>query len=165
MTDYLTQGYFLTPDGRLVEVREHVVAVVDDPQAFGLSARDWDVVAARRGDPSAREAVLVKVVRHGFVRIRGHRRYLTFEGYDLDARTQQRIAAALRQLGVHPEETIVVSDLATGRSYRGEARRYEGETEPSGWRSRLRADFVEPSLGRLLRRGLGALLRRRRPHG
>lgn len=161
MSNYLTEGYFVAPDGALLAVREHIVAVVDDPEAFGLSRRDRDVEAAKRGDADARERVLTNVMRRGFVRIRGHRRFVTFEGYDLDAAAQRRIVSALRELGVHPEEAIVVSDLATGASYRGEARGYKGEAEVP-WRSRKRADFIEPSLGRLIRRGLGVLVRWRR---
>lgn len=161
----LTSGYFIAPNGDLIRIREHIDAVTADPERYGLTSRDPDVAAAKRNDSAARERVLTAIARRGFVRVRGHRSYITFEGYDLGAEAVRRIRSAIRELEIHPEETILVNDLRDGRSYRGEAAKYGAEEAPvAAWRSRQRSDFIEPLQGlwRRARAGLGSFLRRSR---
>ena len=100
------RGYFIGPEGEVIRVFEHLAAVEDDPERFGLKhAYVQPLDATERIDrETRRRRVLTQVLKNGFVRARftKHRRVCEYwaETVAEDARRLEAIRAFLAKEGI-----------------------------------------------------------------
>ncbi len=100
------QGWFLTPDGKPIEIFEHLAAVEENPGRFGLAPGDLapQSEAERVNREVRRLRVLTQVLKNGFVRVRFSKRRRVCEYYarTLEEEAQRRavIDAFLKRQGV-----------------------------------------------------------------
>lgn len=110
------EGYWISPDGDIVEVVDHFTQVQEAPEAFGFKAEEapkW-----RRED---RERVLRQAISRGWIRVRGHRDHTTFELSELNEPAAFAIKDFLRRDGAWENERVEVHELAKKRQWAEEA--------------------------------------------
>jgi len=91
---------WLRPDGVVVDVgcRRHIDLIIDDPAAFGETAASVAAEYRMHGEPlrhegRARAAIMLRVVRRGFVRVRRKRNHWSVELWEPSPETVGIIAA------------------------------------------------------------------------
>lgn len=132
-----TEGYWISPEGVVVEVPEHFEAVRADPAGYGFTARE-----AAKWTREDRETVIRKALKRGWTRVRGHRSSTSFELYELDQDRATYVKDFLTGSGAWENDPIEVH-----------------ETRPGGKHFRETADFFMSERHLAL---LGARPRRRR---
>jgi len=105
-----TEGFFITPDGKFQEVTEHFSEVREDPTRFGFS--EAEAASWTREEDRAR--VLREVVRRGWIRVRGHRGFTTFDVPELSQDSLWKLKEFLQQANAFGEDPIRVHEVATG---------------------------------------------------
>lgn len=105
-----TEGYWLTPDGKAIEVMEHFQYVQAYPRKFGFTAGQ-----AKGWTRDDRERVLREAIRRGWIRVRAHRNYITFEVHELTNDALWNITEFLKKTGAW--QTVRVQELARGRGF------------------------------------------------
>jgi len=112
MSTFLTEGYWISPEGKIIEIREHFSYVRDHPKAFGFTAGE-----AKTWTTDDRERVIRAAVQRGWIRVRGHKRYMTFEPAELTQDAIFSITELLRKQRIHPDERVRVHELSRGRGF------------------------------------------------
>ena len=89
-------GWWIFPDGSVVEVFENLTAVDRDPERFGVTA---DELRHARGErrPDRRRRILIPLLEKGFIRVRFDRQGRVFEFH---APEGPALDNALRRIGV-----------------------------------------------------------------
>ena len=111
----LGKGYFLGPDGEVISIFEHLGAVEENPQRFGLSpeALAYKDDQERRTRGARRRRVLTMVLKNGFCRVRFHKDRSVIEFHagtiEEEERKREMIAGFLRQQGIRG---CVVTNIA-----------------------------------------------------
>lgn len=118
------EGYFITPDGQYWEVMEHFTEVKGDPGAFGFTAE----MAAKWDRVKDRERVLIAVLKNGFVRVRGHRTYTTFELWKLTRTLLGHMKRITDKVAFYPEEDVLIQEVSTHKHWEGTMREMKGLT-------------------------------------
>lgn len=106
------EGYWIGPDGRVYEVIEHFTAVQEKPLLFGF--RKAEVAGWTRAD---REPVLLRAFRRGWIRVRGHGNYTTFDVDTLNEDAIFRIKDFLEKTNAWDNEAVKVVEHRYGRQY------------------------------------------------
>ncbi|MFH1226811.1 MAG: hypothetical protein V1701_02770 [Planctomycetota bacterium] len=107
------QGFWISPKFKITKVVDHLMAVGDKPGMFEISV-DAFADMVRRGFP--REAILINVLKNGWVRVRGHGQYMTFEGW---GRNDDIISAALifaKYYKMWDNDVVIINNLKSGRA-------------------------------------------------
>ena len=72
------QGFFISPKGKITLLKTtHIQAVIKNPEAFGLSGNYIKARYLKQGEKAnlegkARDKILRKVLRNGWIRVRRH---------------------------------------------------------------------------------------------
>ncbi|WP_163139173.1 hypothetical protein [Arhodomonas sp. KWT] len=101
----------------------HISDVVVYPQCFGLSQADIDRAFASHGEPrsavregAARGALIARVLRSGWIRIRGHRGYVSVTVHRLSGDVRDRLRAwGARKVAagkLHPLDRLHLVELS-----------------------------------------------------
>lgn len=95
---YMSEGYWIYPDGRIVEVNDHYAYVKEHPEDFGFTeeeASSWNL-----GDAKQREDVLIEAMKRGFVRVRGHGKSgLSIQVWEATPKVRRNVYNFLMQAG------------------------------------------------------------------
>jgi len=115
-----TDGYWISSDGTFVQVLDHFKEVRGDPKAFGFTeaeARAWDI--------KDRDRVLTEATRHGFVRVRGHREYTTFDLWKISNRIVSHLKAFVDKVPdlFYPDEEVLIRELSSGKDWKRDMRK------------------------------------------
>lgn len=110
MSEYA--GYWISPEGVAQEVIEHFSEVKKNPKKYGLTKKD--VQGTTEKD---RERVLTQVMQVGFIRVRGHKTYTTFEMWRFNEWALQLIRMFLEKMHFWDADTITVSDLESKKYF------------------------------------------------
>lgn len=116
---YGTEGFWISADGTFREVRDHFNEVKGDPKAFGFTeaeAATWDI---RRN----RENVLIAAMRKGFIRVRGHKDYTTFELWKVADRDVSHMKRFVDKFAFYPEEDVSIHELSSHKAWNGDMRK------------------------------------------
>jgi hypothetical protein len=110
-------GYWISPDGDIEPIFEHLAAVESNPTKYGLTPKDVaypaDLKPAER--EGRREQILVKVMKNEWIRVRGHREYTTFEGWTFDDWFLGRIRIFLKNRHYWETDRVAISELSRKR--------------------------------------------------
>ena len=133
---FTTEGFWISPDGEVLPVIEHIVTVMADPRRFGVDPDDKRIKAYQRGVVGAREAILTEVLERGWVRVRGARsgRSITavFETWRWYGDQKDNVIFSLRKLGLHDEDNVELHELATKKGHRTTPEQLRAEGIPLG---------------------------------
>jgi hypothetical protein len=108
--------------GKGHHVAEHWMEVKGDPERYGLTEPQVDNILQQAGGKfnpgdtspdSARGLLLIAAMKHGWVRVRGYRGQYSIQVYGKLASRLPKVLKFLKQAGVGPYSTMVLSDLAT----------------------------------------------------
>jgi len=113
-----TEGFWISPEGNFREVMEHFSEVRGDPGAFGFSAER----AAKWDRTKDREKVLIAVMKKGFVRVRGHKTYTTFETWKLTNVLLGHMKRLDDKVAFYPDEDVRIHELSTHKHWTGTIR-------------------------------------------
>lgn len=112
----LAPGYFISPSGDVERVDEHFATVARDPARFGLDPRD-----KRLRDARQRDAVLIDVLKNGWIRIRSSVGRMglrtSVETWRFDSQEKDNLLFALPQFGLHREDPVELHELGTNKGY------------------------------------------------
>ena len=91
------RGHFLGPDGEVIDIFEHLAAVEEDPERFGLRPEDVHPrdIAERRNREERRRRVLTQVLKNGFVRARFTKRRRVCEFWASNPEEERRRMAII----------------------------------------------------------------------
>jgi len=103
-------GFWIFPDGKVREIVDHFIDVQSLPRLYGV-----DPEQAMKWKPTDRERVLRMLMKRGFIRIRGHERYTTFEFQTLDNITARYIVNFIKKSAFWPSDRVALHELATKR--------------------------------------------------
>jgi hypothetical protein len=104
----ISVAFFLSPAGQLVNVpQNHISTVIADPERFGLTREEIDAVYEEYGERvgvegEARKELLLRVINHGWIRIRRYRNYWSVTAPSLSPPVWERLQcwAALTLEGI-----------------------------------------------------------------
>lgn len=114
-----TEGFWLSPEGNFREVMEHFNEVKDDPGAFGISPER----AAKWNRVKDREKALIAVMKKGFIRVRGHRDYTTFELWKLTDAAVNHMKRFVNKFAFYPEEAVTIHEISTHQAWNSDMRK------------------------------------------
>lgn len=103
-----TEGFWITPDGKAIEVMEHFQYVQAHPRPFGFTAAQ-----AKGWTRDDRERIVRAAITRGWIRMRAHRNYITFEVHELNQDALWSITEFLKKSGAW--QTVRVHELGRGR--------------------------------------------------
>lgn len=107
------KGFWISPAFKITEILDHLMDVADHPIRYGISLKKWNAMSAKG---YSREAILIEVLKNGWVRVRGHGDYTTFEGW---GKNDDIISTALvfaKHQQLWNNEVIVINNLKSGRA-------------------------------------------------
>lgn len=104
------EGHWISPEGKSIAVIEHFDEVRSKPRQFGFTEKQ-----AAKWTREDRELVLRQVIGRGWIRVRGHRGFTTFEVDELTGDTIFRIKEHLQRTQAWPQEQIRVGEIRHGR--------------------------------------------------
>jgi hypothetical protein len=107
------EGLWVSPDGEPVPVIEHLLALKEAPETFGLSVRDVE----RSGLIELRE-LAVKIIKEGWTRFRFLSGVWNFEVNSIRNK-KDLIEEILVTPQAWPQERIVISQASPKRDYQG----------------------------------------------
>lgn len=107
-----TAGYWIAPDGQYRNVTDHFKEVMGDLKFFGFTEAE-----ARTWDQKDRDRVLAEATQRGFVRVRGHTEYTTFDLWKMKESLLNHIKAFVDQFAFHPYEEVLIRELSTGKEW------------------------------------------------
>lgn len=107
---YGLEGYWISPEGMSIEVMNHFSEVRSKPHLFGFTKRQ-----ASKWRLEDRERVLRQVIGRGWIRVRGHRQFTTFEVDELSGDAVFRIKEHLQRTSAFPHDPIRISEIRHGR--------------------------------------------------
>lgn len=113
------EGFWISPDGSFREVRDHFDEAKGDPGAFGFTeaeARTWEF----RRD---REKVLVSIMRKGYIRVRGHKNYTTFELWKMTESLLSHMKRFVDKFAFWPEEEVSIHELSSHKAWTRDMRK------------------------------------------
>ena len=107
------EGFWISPDGEVEEITEHLSTVRQDPERFGLSLGELESLLFDNiglpFEPSARVAVILRVVDNGWIRVRGYgNQYIAFTVDELSEDTISKITDFLTEVGAWEIEKVRV---------------------------------------------------------
>lgn len=109
------EGFWISPDGEVEEITEHLSAVRDNPVRFGLSPGELESLMGYRGLPpalSVRLAVIYRVIDNGWIRVRGYgNQYIAFTVDELSEDTISKITDFLTEVGAWEIEKVRVVEI------------------------------------------------------
>ena len=164
MRTLINEGFFISPSGALIPVESsHIATVVSCPAAFGLTREEIDAAYAVHGEPGyiegkAREEILRKVLKRGWIRLRRHRNRWSVQCDRLDEQRQAQVQAwaaqILRGLGRYIEKDRYInvvleglSDASCSRLTVGELARSSGAKQPLKLRYSTIEEFLDGQKG------------------
>ena len=124
--DIYGRGYFISPKGEAVEVVEHIEWVRDNLERVGLSPECMREIEEKYGAKEKgkiRKEVLFRVIKKGWIRIRTCNE-MHVEVWVLDDLTKRRIRKFLRGFHDDPDLTMIINELATGKSRRMKVKKF-----------------------------------------
>jgi hypothetical protein len=97
-----TQAYWVSPEGKLIEVSIHVRYILDNPGLFGKTREDLVAVYKKYKEPmgwegKARHEIMLDAMRQGWMRIRCYNYDWTLE-YFYGASTPSKVTSAVNKL-------------------------------------------------------------------
>jgi len=109
-----TVGFWISPDGDIETAVEHLAEVESRPEKYGLTEREISRIGVIGPKALAewREKILTKVMKKGWLRVRGHRDYTTFEGWGFDDWFLGRVRVFLKKRNYWETDNIAISDLS-----------------------------------------------------
>lgn len=113
MGEERTEGYWISPDGDLVQVREHFDAVRDAPEAFGFTRE-----AAAGWTRQDRDRILREAILRGWIRVREHRHHTTFEMRQMNQDAGFAVKSFLETTKAWPEEAVEIHELLPKKAWR-----------------------------------------------
>jgi len=113
-----TEGFWIAKNGTFREVSEHFTEVRGDPGAFGFTAEQ----AAKWNPLMDREKVLTAVMKKGFIRVRGHKNYTTFELWKVTDALLSHMKRLDDKVAFYPEEDVRIQELSTHKYWKGTMR-------------------------------------------
>ena len=105
------EGFWISPDGEVEEITEHLSTVRQDPERFGLSRGEYDSLVERNSPPfeAARLAIIIRVIDNGWIRVRGYGNYyIAFTVDELSEDTISKITDFLTEIGAWEIEKVRV---------------------------------------------------------
>lgn len=111
-----TSGFWISPDGKETEIIEHFAEVREYPTRFGFTQKEADTWT--RDD---RQSVLLYLIGRGWIRVRGHRRYITFDVNELDPDSIFRVKEHLERHGAWDSDAIKIVEHKHGKTWDEEA--------------------------------------------
>lgn len=111
-------GWWISPGGESLEIIDHFETVRAEPDRFGFRGSE-----AARWTRADRSRVLRKAIHRGWIRVRGHGDYTTFEVRGLDPGTVSRIARHLRAVAAWETEIVEIHELGLPKRSRMRAER------------------------------------------
>lgn len=117
-----TEGYWISPEGELIEVRDHFEEVRSRPQKFGF--KKSEELKWKRED---RERVLRDAILRDWIRVRGHGNYTTFEIPEFNQDTSFRMKDFLEKTGAWENEVVEVHELKAHKHWRENVEFFLGE--------------------------------------
>ena len=130
------EGYWVSPDGRVIEIYEHLAYVKEHPDEFGFTPEDLRPLTEekkRREKTPGRERILKEAMRRGWIRVRRSPSMMpSFETWRVTDETLFRIAEAIRAASLvsageslrvtsvrdNFSEVMNAGDLMAGRVFR-----------------------------------------------
>ena len=98
------QAAWINPKGRIIEVSDHFNAIKETPRLYNMA-----VV------PEDRDQALKQAMRNGFIRVRQHPGYITFEFYGYTMDVMIRIMKYIVKEKMWDSDRIMISDIKSGR--------------------------------------------------
>lgn len=107
------EGLWVSPDGDPVTVIEHLIALKENPEIFGLTEREVEKAKVK----DLRD-IAVKLIGSGWMRFRFLGGVWAFEVNSVKAKTGL-IEEILVGQNAYPEERVIVSQVSPKRDYQG----------------------------------------------
>ena len=112
------EGYWISPEGNFREVVEHFREIKDDPGAFRFSAER----VSKWTHEKDREKALIAAMKKGFIRVRGHRQYTTFELWKMTDSAMSHMKRLDDKVAFFEEEEVRIHELSTHKHWNGTMR-------------------------------------------
>ena len=100
-------GWWISPECKIIYVDDHFGYLLEHPDMFGI--KKPDVPFSPKGPD--REVWLRKVMADGWVRVREHKGYTTYEFWEMNNNTFHNIKQHLKALGLSSTDPILLSEL------------------------------------------------------
>jgi hypothetical protein len=116
-----TEGYWITPDGESISIIEHVSYMRVHPEKFGFTKKQVSVWDDLVRIPDMRETILLKAVGKGWIRVRGHRTFITFDVEVLDDDAIWRITEHLKRTKAWDNDAVRIYEHRYNKIYEEQA--------------------------------------------
>ena len=113
------EGFWISPQGDVEEIIEHLSAVESNPDKFGLHPAQYDEIMSEFSPPfeEGRIEVIRTVLDNGWIRVRGYgQQYIAFTVSELFPDTVARITSFLEESGAWENERVRVTEMVWNSS-------------------------------------------------
>jgi hypothetical protein len=111
----LGHGHWISPDGVVYEVFEHLMFVRERPELFGIAPEAAERMSL---SPAERQRVLSKVILSGWTRVRETPNEIVFETDELTPTRIADIQTFLRKKKIPRDQVVTLNELKYGARVR-----------------------------------------------
>ncbi|MFW6172638.1 MAG: hypothetical protein ACOC5T_02735 [Elusimicrobiota bacterium] len=123
-------AFWVSPNGDVIDcgAKKHINFVIDHPEKFGMTRKEIEEIYDNYNEPvghegKAREDIIVKVLKNGFIRIRKYRNYISVNIWNYNTKAKKHLKSFAKKLisgklGVK-ERDIHISVTVTSEVGRG----------------------------------------------
>ena len=108
------KGFWIKPQGEVIEIDEHLNAIEVDPTFFGFSTADW-AKWVRKGVRGNRTSILHQAFLRGWIRVRGNGDSIEINVDELSPSTTAKVADFLERTGALENDLIHMLEVMPDR--------------------------------------------------
>ncbi len=110
----LGKGYWISPEGEIIEINEHYTATVNNPCFFKVPEETLKKFPKLSHTAEERKMLLSMVIQKGFIRIRDYKGY-HIDLYNLSSKEYTLILEFLNKINADREEFIYLGILSKNK--------------------------------------------------
>ncbi len=108
------EGFWITPQGEVIEIEEHLNAIKADPAFFGFSTADW-AKWKQKGVRGNRTSILHQAFLRGWIRVRGNGDSMEIQVDELSPSTTEKVTDFLKWTGALVSDPIHMLEVMPDR--------------------------------------------------
>ena len=116
MADMELRGWWISPEGEVIQIPDHFKYILQNPERFGFAA---DEVADIQWEPKGenRDKYMTIAFQQGWIRIREQKGFTIIQYWEKNASVTGRIKNHLPEFGLTSQSPLAISEASNRNKY------------------------------------------------
>jgi len=106
-------GWWISPDGKIIEIEDsHTEYIIKHPTQFGYTRRELNNRGYKLPFAGDDQTLEIEAMHNGWIRVRQHKSYLTYNFSGFDDWTLARIRMHINKAGLWDNDRVMIMDIS-----------------------------------------------------